>query len=112
MSRRRDSDQSSVARLGITPGQLRAIEGLELGRRKAIEQAKLRAAKNAALVMNLAMIDLDAGRPVRGRAGRIARKLEGLLTERSVKRILVKFSVCPIQAVQNEPQNKEGSYAK
>ena len=62
MSRRRDFDTSSVARLRLTPGQLRAIEGLERGRRKGAEQNKLSGAKNAALVMNLAMIDLDSGR--------------------------------------------------
>lgn len=102
-----------VARLNLTPGQLRVIEGLERGRRNAIKQAKDEAAKKAALVMNLALIDRNKGRPVRGRAGRISRQLGKMLAERSVRRILAKFSVCPIASVQNgHQQNKEVAHGE
>lgn len=102
-----------VTRVKLTPGQQRALEGLERGRKHAIEQAKVEAAKNAALVMNLALIDLNKGRPARGRAGRISRKLGKMLAERSVRRILAKLSVCPIASVQNgHQQNKEVAHGE
>lgn len=89
---------SDLTRLNLTQGQLRALEGLTRGRQRAIELAKERAAKNAVEVMKEAIKDLDAGNPTRGRAKRIALGLPPgkCLTERSVKRILDRLSVCPI----------------
>lgn len=75
--------------------------------------------------MDLALKDLAAGGPARGRAKRVAIDLDALgvkLTqrstrttisslERSVKRILDKLSVCPIASVQ-DGTNKEAAHAK
>ena len=57
---------------------------------RALHQARV--LKNMEVVITLAAIDQKEGRPARGRAGRIARKLGGNLTERSVKRYLDKLS--------------------
>ena len=111
----RRSDKSSVARLRLTPGQLRVLEGLEKGRRRAIERAKLRAAFNAKRVMAEAIKDLNAGNPKRGRAKRIAVDLppdpfDGRgrrLTERAVNKILARLSVVPIRSAQNSTNYKE-----
>lgn len=99
--------RSTLTRVNVTPGQLRVLEGLAKGRQLAIEQAKARAAENALLVLKAAIKDVDAGEPARGRAKRIALDLppdrsgKERLTERSVKRILDKLSVCPIAHRQN-----------
>lgn len=61
---------------------------LDLGRQIAIQRAKDRASRNIALILPLANEDIAGGWPLRGRAGRICRKLKGTVTERSVKRIL------------------------
>jgi hypothetical protein len=66
----------------------RVLLCLDAGRNKAIAKAKRRAAGHAALIIDLAAIDARAGRPERGRAGRIARKLRGMLSESQVHRIL------------------------
>jgi hypothetical protein len=67
---------------------------LDAGRAKANEAAKRRGAASTAVVLDLALIDLRAGKPARGRAGRIRRTLGGLLSERQVRRILAAlFSV-------------------
>lgn len=112
----REKISNQLVRLNLTEGQLRAIQGLEKGRHLAIELAKISAAKNARLVMDAALKDLDAGEPARGRAKRIALGLPPdssgrSLTERSVKRILDKLSVCPIASAQNG-QKREGVHAK
>lgn len=106
---------NGISRINVTPGQLRVLEGLAKGRQLAIENAKISAAKNAKRVMDEALKDLDAGEPARGRAKRIALALaedgcDVCLTERSVKRILDKLSVCPIASVQNA-QKREGVHA-
>ncbi|MDC8451062.1 MAG: hypothetical protein LV473_22325 [Nitrospira sp.] len=107
----------SLIGIRLTPGQVRVLEGLDKGRRQAIEAEKRAAAINAALVMEAALTDLSAGGAKRGRAKRIALSLgpydrEGRrLTERSVLRILDKLSVCPIALGQNG-QKKEGVYVR
>lgn len=106
-----------VTHINVTPGQLRALEGLDNGRRLAIKLAKERAADNAKLVMDAALKDLDAGEPARGRAKRIALDLPPdrsgkRLTERSVKRILDRLSVCPIAQAQNSGQQEVTYHAK
>lgn len=101
-----------LARVNLLPGEARVLAGLAKGRRQAIEQAKLRGAVNAKLVMQASLKDLAEGNPARGRAKRIAHalppdrfdRLGRQLTERSVKRILDKLLVCPIQVAQNPGQ--------
>lgn len=70
----------------------RVLLGLAKGRARAIAQAKARGAARLAMIVVLANEDLQRGRPSRGRASRIARKLHGLLSERHVKRILDRLS--------------------
>lgn len=106
----------SVTGIRLTSGQVRVLDGLDRGRRQAIEAKKRAAAIHAALVMEAALTDLAAGGGKRGRAKRIALSLgpynrEGCrLTERSVLRILAKLSVCPIASRQNE-HNREDAHA-
>lgn len=66
----------------------RVLEGLDRGRAISIEQSRQRAAALRAAVLQLAADDLARGRKPRGRAGRIARKLRGLASERHIRRIL------------------------
>lgn len=88
-----------LKRPALTKGALRVLEGLERGRQQAIKRARTIGAENALLVIHLANLDAAAGRPLRGRAGRISRVLAGRLSERSVLRIISdRLSVCPIQA--------------
>lgn len=106
----------SVTRINVTPGQVRALEGLAKGRQRAIEVAKVRAAQHATEVMSAALKDLDDGYPARGRAKRIALGLPPdrwgkRLTERSVKRILDRLSVCPIAQAQNSGQQEVKHHA-
>jgi hypothetical protein len=65
----------------------RVLAGLEKGRARAIAQAKARGAVSARIVHDLAVVDARR-HPPRGRAGRIARKLRGQLSESQVRRIL------------------------
>lgn len=67
---------------------LKVLDGLAKGRQQAIAQAKERAAFHVAKVVIHTNADVAAGKPERGRAGRISRKLGGILSERQVKRIL------------------------
>jgi len=66
---------------------------LDAGRAKAIHRAQARAGALAVLVLDLAHADALAGRPARGRAGRIARKL-GCVSERRVRQILSELLSC------------------
>ena len=68
------------------------LAGLAKGRQRAIARAKARAAETQLLVIIAANADRDAGRPLRGRAGRIRRKLHDAISERHVKRILDRLS--------------------
>jgi len=79
--------------MATTPDELgrRVLAALNKGRARAIRRAQERAGALAGLVLDLAHSDVLAGRPARGRAGRIARKLGGV-SERHVKRILDGFS--------------------
>ena len=58
------------------------------GRAKAIQQAKARSAPLLAQIAYLALVDQAAGRPLRGRAGRISRRLGGKPKERWVRKII------------------------
>ena len=73
----------------------RVLASLSKGRLKAIEMNQARSRERANLLLPLATADVLAGRPPRGRAGRLARQLrrEGnTLSERQVKRILDRLS--------------------
>lgn len=83
MKRKIDNEAAIVGR--------KVIEGLEKGHQRAVERAKQIGAANALQVMTLAMIDAQAGHSIRGRSARIAKKLGGLLKERSVRKILVRL---------------------
>jgi hypothetical protein len=71
---------------------LRVLQSLDRGRAKAIEQNLAVGAANTQLVRPLLDVDILEGRPARGRAGRISRKLRGRLGERAVHRILARLS--------------------
>lgn len=81
---------------GTMDAGARILAGLARGRQIAIQRAKDTASRNIALILPLVNADIAAGHPLRGRAGRICRKLKGGLTERGVKRILDRLSVGPI----------------
>lgn len=66
----------------------KVLDGLAKARRKALENTRERVAQKQLLVVIAANADRAAGKPTRGRAGRIARKLGGAISERHVKRIL------------------------
>lgn len=73
----------------------RILAGLERGRRVALEMQKRRAEELAELVLRAERLDRAAGRPDRGRAGRIVRRLhrEGVeVSERHARRILDRLS--------------------
>jgi hypothetical protein len=64
----------------------RVIEAFDRGRAIAIEQKQRRAAVVRDMVAREAELDARAGRPPRGRARRIARRLSAVASERSVYR--------------------------
>lgn len=70
----------------------KVLAGLEKGRARAIAAAKAQAELNQALILPLLVADIEAGRPMRGRAGRLARRLGGRLAERTVRRFLARLS--------------------
>jgi hypothetical protein len=73
----------------------RVLAALSAGRQRAIAAKRLQAASIARAVLGELNKDIIAGHPVRGRAGRITRRLgrHGVfLTERHVLRILDRLS--------------------
>src|SRR5690242_176771 len=66
----------------------RVLAALDAGRATAIRRARERGARTLLLVAELAVLDARGGRPIRGRAGRIARKLGGLLSASQVRKKL------------------------
>ena len=74
----------------------RVLAALERGRERAIAAARERGAVTARAVRRELDIDVLAGHPVRGRAGRIARRLrrQGVtLSERATRTILERLSI-------------------
>ena len=67
---------------------LAVLEAFDRGRARANAEAALRAARLRDLVQLYAEQDQARGLPPRGRAGRIARRLPGLATERHVRRLI------------------------
>lgn len=76
-----DTDMSSAADVGE-----RVLRAFAAGREKANQASKARSRELAAMVFNLAHLDQHAGKPRRGRPGRIARKIG--ISERHASRIL------------------------
>lgn len=70
----------------------RNVAALAVGRAQAHQSAAARVEKFAAEITVLAHSDAMSGRPARGRAGRIARKMPGKLSEKQIQRYLKKFS--------------------
>ena len=66
----------------------KVLAALDAGRAVAVRRAREQGVRTMALVAELVVLDARAGRPVRGRAGRIARKLRGMLTEGQIRRKL------------------------
>jgi hypothetical protein len=66
----------------------RVLVALERGRRAAIAKSRKRAAQLERAVREELDRDILSGKPARGRAGRIERRLQGVVTERHVRRIL------------------------
>ena len=88
--RRRSDNVSDAAATGT-----KVLAALEAGRARAIDQAKAQAAQNQRAVREALDVDIIAGNPERGRAGRIARvvRVHGYqVTRRTVQRILDKLS--------------------
>lgn len=71
------------------------LDGMEKGRREAIAKAQARRREHIQRILSLLELDIGKGEPARGRAKRIAADLGGLLTERSVARILDILAVSP-----------------
>lgn len=74
---------------------LKVLEGFEKGRCIAIAQAKARSAQRAAAIILLFNEDVTRGKPARGRAGRIARRMTERISESQVRKIIARtqFSV-------------------
>jgi hypothetical protein len=90
---------------------VRVLAALDAGRAKAIRQNRALGAANTGMVRPLLDVDILEGRPARGRAGRIARKLRGRLGERAVHRILARLAnrseiVCDDGLSTNNELNK------
>ena len=74
----------------------KVLAGLEKARRIAHEQSDARVRQQLASIAYLVLSYRQAGRPERGLAGVISRKLGGGLCERQVRRYLTKISGRPL----------------
>lgn len=66
----------------------KVLAAFEQGRTMANEAKKEQRARHVATIAILAQEDVQRGRGARGRAGRIARRMGGVLTERRIRQIL------------------------
>lgn len=85
----------SVKSLKATLVGQQVLAGLDKGRQRAIEAAQARSRERASLILTMAAADIVAGKPKRGRSGRIARKLARSgehLSESQVRRLLRRLS--------------------
>jgi hypothetical protein len=80
--------RETTHRLVLPSGAQRQLEGFEEGRRRANAVRQERGQSTARIVLTLAHQDEVAGRPERGRAVRISRKLNGTLSPQHIRRIL------------------------
>ena len=66
----------------------KVLEGLAKAHQRAAELVQARTRARQAQVLTLATVDIAKGNPAWGRAGRIRRKMGGVISERQTKRIL------------------------
>jgi hypothetical protein len=94
----------------------KVLDGLNRGRQIAIAQAQARSREHATLILDLATADVLAGKPKRGRPGRIARKLarypDQRLSESQVRRILRALSSVRDSLEQNVGNMNGGSHVE
>lgn len=69
-------------------GVMRARAALDAGRARAIAAKRRKGSYTRTLVVDLAAAEQQAGRGGRGLAGRVARKLQGKVSESQVRKIL------------------------
>jgi|CXWL01.1.fsa_nt_gi hypothetical protein len=79
-------------RLKATLTGERVLAGLDKGRSKAIAKAQEKLARRLMMVVVLVNADRESGKPARGMAGRISRKLRGQIKERQVAKYLARLS--------------------
>ena len=85
------------------------LQGFAKGRARANAATKEQAALNASVVAIHINADRQAGKPVRGRAGRISRKLRGVLSERLVRKIIAALQMSGADSLeQSERHTNEG----
>ena len=99
-----DLREGQAALRGAVDSLQRNRAGLDAGREKAIAQARRRGLDTRVLVLNLAAAELAAGRPCRGLAGRIARKLPGVVSESQTRRILRTLSSVADSSLHDGPE--------
>jgi hypothetical protein len=88
----------------------KVLAGLERGRQIAIANKQGQSTQRASLILTLAAGDIVAGRPTRGRAGRITRQLSRagqLLSESQVRRILRRLS-CVLDSQEQNARHVTG----
>jgi len=86
---------SSPSRVDPASVGRKVLAGLAKGRARLAtinQQRKAESAQRAVQIAYLSLADQQAGRPARGRAGRISRKLRGHITERLVRKYLARLS--------------------
>lgn len=91
----------------------KVLAGLAKGRQRAIEMNQARAKARASVILTLAAADVVAGRPTRGRAGRLSRQLKRAgtgLSERHVKRLLDRLFKMSDLMAQNSFQTTKETY--
>lgn len=73
----------------------KVLAGLAKGRARLAtinQKRKDQSAQWVVQIAYLALADREAGRPTRGRAGRLSRKLQGKISERSMRKYLARLS--------------------
>ena len=90
----------------------KVLEGGMRGLAIANQQNRARAAEKQLLVIIAANADRAAGKPERGMAGRISRRLHGAISERQVKRYLDKHSMVSKSSKHNGHNFTEVAHAK
>lgn len=89
--------QTSTRSRRVDPAVIgkKVLAGLAKGRARLVtlnQQRKAQSAQWAVQIAYLALADREAGRPKRGMAGRLSRKLQGRISERSMRKYLARLS--------------------
>ena len=82
----------------------KVLAGLEKAHQRAAELVQVRVQALVSQVLTMAAADIAKGNRARGRAGRIRRKMGGVISERHTKRILDKLSGMSELGAQNSLQ--------